>query len=47
MIDNINEFASELDKTYYSYIRSIYSLLNYSLNTSIEKELTEVKANLK
>ncbi len=43
MTENTNEQIKELDKLYYSYIRTLYNLLNYSLNSIIDKDHIEVK----
>jgi hypothetical protein len=45
MIERNIEQTKELEKSYYSYIRTVYSLLNYSLNTNIEKDHIQVKQN--
>ena len=44
MNDNLTEHQDDIEKVYYSYINTIYSVLNCTLSTEINKEHLQVIA---
>ncbi len=42
MIYNNNEQTNDYEKLYFSYLRSLYNILNYSLNPKVDQEYLKV-----